>query len=393
MREIKIVIIFIVLLITLVGCSKQDENQFTKSNTYESYDGEKAVQTNKNDDKHITETIDVNMKIDADVIAPNSDEYFEYQLVEKDFDIEKFSQLLFENDSSIKKTLEDLPNPYIKSIIETENGGQLVIWPNSLRFQSDSRMQNIEYLIGSKFYWEIDNKNYTDEELQKFIQNEQVKYNMERFEETYELGDNERLELVTAIEVTAESLIQEQNSLSQRPGYDEEVKSGMREIVDDWTGVEKLYYLEYNIIQNSIPMFGKKEALIQSSFAGASYQSSYISIILSDKGFEYLDIQGAWKVESADKIEIISAKKGIEKLKEKYANLIVSTESNISKIWLEYIFIPNEHDESNSTGKLTPYWCYQRQYTDGVNEEGVTFYTYQADRINAVTGGDLAYGN
>jgi hypothetical protein len=379
------------IIISLVGCNKLDNKSVESEATIKiSEDAGNISQINNV--MHIEDTIEDKIRIDADVYLSKIDGYYQYKVTGKEFDIEKMSNILFENDQSNRNNQKEVHNPYIKAIITTDSGGELVIWPNSLRFHSNPNIESIVYLISSKYRSEIENKDFTNKELQYFILDEHIQNNYEKLKDVYNLGEKEELVLLTAIEVDTKSLIEEQERQSKLPNYEEEVKSGMREVIDNWTETDKFYYLEYKISQNNIPIIGKKEALIQSSVSGISYQSSYLSVLLSEKGIEYLDIQGAWTTTTSEKVNIISAEEGIQKLKEKYANQIVNTESNINKVWIEYIFIPDINYESNSKGTLMPYWCYQSQYDDGVNEDGIKFYTYQADRINAVTGGDLAYG-
>ncbi len=394
MRIINLAGILLIVLLIMVSCDKVvNDNEVPKpTDKLTVSELSKSEGNSISEDKHITATIDTNLTVNADIIVPKANKYYQYNVIGKQFDADKFTSLLIKDREVNKTAKEEISNPFMKEIITSSNNEELIIWNSSLRYQRDKRIGNIHYLINSKYRYEIENKTFLVKDLDKIAQNEIVSKNIEGLEDAYNKDVNERFKLLTVVEVTADDLIKEQNELSKRPGYEAEIESGMKESIEDWNGIGTLYYLEYCITRGDIPLFGKKEAFIQSSISGMFYQNSYLSVIVSDNGIEYLDIQGAWDIMKESEISLISVESAIEKLKDKYSNEIISSKSEIDKIWLQYMFVADVNDETNNSGVLTPYWCFQRSYIDGEDLEGNKYYYYEADRINAVTGGDLAYG-
>lgn len=82
---------------------------------------------------------------------------------------------------------------------------------------------------------------------------------------------------------------------------------------------------------------------------------------------------------ASDPQTILSIDEAIAALKEKYDLEILFGSLKVTGIWMEYIPIAQ-----GETTTLTPYWCFVAG-----DEAG---YGANADRINAITGEDLAYG-
>lgn len=72
---------------------------------------------------------------------------------------------------------------------------------------------------------------------------------------------------------------------------------------------------------------------------------------------------------------------GASAVKEIYVNTILNSQVTISRIWLEYVVVPDWEEKEQY--KLVPYWCVQIDSPSGNSS---------AERINAITGGNLSYG-
>lgn len=84
---------------------------------------------------------------------------------------------------------------------------------------------------------------------------------------------------------------------------------------------------------------------------------------------------------------IISVQEALKKLCEEQENTITFGTRLITEVWLEYIPIRAEN-AAPGVGPfiLKPYWCFGT-----VDAESGGEHIIDADRINAVTGDDLAY--
>ena len=103
-------------------------------------------------------------------------------------------------------------------------------------------------------------------------------------------------------------------------------------------------------------------------------QDGKINAFLINNGYETIEEKEA---------DIISAEEALEIEIGNYSDIISDEVKTIQEIKLEYIAIPDWNSGSPSGKEWIPYWCFIRSDSEG---------DLYADRINGVTGGNLAYG-
>ena len=154
------------------------------------------------------------------------------------------------------------------------------------------------------------------------------------------------------------------------------------EVTEDMIS-DECYYLVLGIVKNRIPLMGTQEPALITADEDAIYQSTYIELFIDGESIRDINVMGMFTLEIQNTEELISAEEACETIREKYDMQILSESYTIDKVWLEYIYVPDtQADNMYTQGNIQPYWCFAI-----TNEEG----SY-GERVNAVTGGDLAYG-
>ena len=99
-----------------------------------------------------------------------------------------------------------------------------------------------------------------------------------------------------------------------------------------------------------------------------------------------VSIQEMFEQKSVYSTPILSSEEALGILQKEDEEIISDKTGEIEEIKLEYVMIPDWTTEISKPIELRPYWCIIKN----VEEDGEQYTT--ADRINAITGGDLSYG-
>ena len=99
-----------------------------------------------------------------------------------------------------------------------------------------------------------------------------------------------------------------------------------------------------------------------------------------------VSIQEMFEEKSVYSTPILSSEEALGILQKEDEEIISDKTGEIEGIKLEYVMIPDWTTEISKPIELRPYWCIIKN----VEEDGEQYTT--ADRINAITGGDLSYG-
>lgn len=142
--------------------------------------------------------------------------------------------------------------------------------------------------------------------------------------------------------------------------------------------------MEYELTKDGLPIYsGINEPGISMAVETFWTAETRITMMLDKDGIHYIASKGGSFDASpeAEAQTIISAEAALEAVKEIYVNTILSSQVTISRIWLEYVVVPDWEEKEQY--KLVPYWCVQIDSPSGNSS---------AERINAITGGNLSYG-
>lgn len=299
-----------------------------------------AKNTEKN---HISERITDKLVIDAEIITPENQEYLSYKLTKKAFPKEDIHMFL-----KAEADITENPNYANAYLAQTTDGSEFSANEGNFRYARDAKKEEeLTAMIEANSYKKKETKDL----------------NFLSMDEAVQLGREKIRELT---------------------GWDSEAI----EIIGDSSEGNEFYYINYSLTKDGLPIYnGINEPKI--SMAVDLFWDSAVTItMLVDKdGIRYLHCRnGLFDLSPEQPPQmILSAEAALEKVKEIYSNILMDSQGTISKVWLEYISVPDM--ENPKQFRLSPYWCVQ---IDWLTEDG--YLSSSAERINAVTGGDLSYG-
>jgi predicted small lipoprotein YifL len=190
--------------------------------------------------------------------------------------------------------------------------------------------------------------------------------------------------------LTGTEIMAWQNELMTDESYSWWADIGKTVVLDDLTAEDDAYYISFYFTYQNIPVFDQeREPGISSASDSFPTSSMKADVLITPKGVRYFSVQNALGTEGSlsEAQSIISVQEALEKLCEEQENTITFGTQLIVKVWLEYIPIRAEN-AVDGVGPfiLKPYWCFGT-----VDAESGGDRIINADRINAVTGDDLAY--
>lgn len=181
-----------------------------------------------------------------------------------------------------------------------------------------------------------------------------------------------------------------QNELMTDENYSWWVDIGKTNVLDDLTSEDDAYYISFYFTYQDIPVFDQdREPGISSASDIFLTSSTKANVLITPKGVRYFKVEGTLSTQGdiSEAQSIISVQEALQKLCEEQENTITFGTQLITKVWLEYIPIQAENAvEGVGLFILKPYWCFGT-----VDAESGVEHIINADRINAVTGDDLAY--
>jgi len=182
-------------------------------------------------------------------------------------------------------------------------------------------------------------------------------------------------------ELVAETVIVKE--AAQLPGVMKEY-----DVYDDTftPDAEKYYFLQFGVEKDGIPImnFAEADQTYQVEIWGA--QRTGIDVVCADSKVLFLSVSGLYEYGEAESGKLISQEEARKIAEEKNSLLLTDTakkDLSTAAVWLEYVGLPDYTRSDFALDKLAPYWCISWPDEDGYP---------QAIRINAITGGDLAYG-
>lgn len=329
---------------------------------------------------HISEKLSDKLVIDAEVALPKEQAYSVYVLTRKAFPREDLD-IFFEVSEAV---ITDHPEWTGAYSAKTKEGGYFSTDPEgNFTYAKDEERDNyIVYLVESAYY-NAGSCSFQKEEIPdlSFLNAEKaVQMGKEQIKEL----TGQDSEVLAAYALNQETLSELEEKYRQTQNYQEDAQRGKAATVDDWSDIDEMYYMEYELTKDGLPIYsGINEPGISMAVETFWTAETRITMLLDQDGIRYIAVRGGIFDASpeAEIQTIISAEVALEAVKEIYANTILSSQVTISRIWLEYVVVPDWKEKEQY--KLAPYWCVQIDSPSGNSS---------AERINAITGGNLSYG-
>lgn len=329
---------------------------------------------------HISEKVSDMLVIDADVVLPKDQVYSVYALTKQAFPREDLDGFF----GASEAVITDHPEWVGAYSAKTEEGGYFSTDPygNFTYAKDEERDDYIVYLVESAYY-NAGSCSFQKEEIPdlSFLNAENaIQMGKERIKEL----TGQDSEVLAAYALNREILTALEEEYRQTQKYQEDAQRGKETTVDDWSDADEIYYMEYRLTKDGLPIYsGINEPGISMAVETFWTAETRITMLLDQDGIRYIASRGGIFDASpeAEAQTIISAETALEAVKEIYGNTILSSQVTISRIWLEYVVVPDWEEKEQY--KLVPYWCVQIDSPSGNSS---------AERINAITGGNLSYG-
>lgn len=378
--------VFLSAGVLLTGCSgtavepSESTNTSMESSTDVMQGSAQSVGGAESGTNHISEKLSDQLVIDAEVVLPKEQVYSVYALTKQAFPREDLDVFFGVSEAVVT----DHPEWVGAYSAKTEEGGYFSTNPygNFTYAKDEERDAYIVYLVESAYY-NAGSYSFQKEEIQNlsFLDAEKaIQMGKEKIKEL----TGQDSEILTAYALNRELLTALEEKYRQTQKYQEDVQTGEEITVDDWSDADEIYYMEYELTKDGLPIYsGINEPGISMAVETFWTAETRITMLFDKDGIRYMASRGGVFDASpeAEAQTIISAEEALEAVKEIYVNTILSSQVTISRIWLEYVVVPDWEEKEQY--KLVPYWCVLIDSPSGNSS---------AERINAITGGNLSYG-
>lgn len=370
--------------ILMAGCSgtaaEPSKSTLEESSTEVVQESVESVGWAESGTNHIGEKLSDKLVIDAEVVLPKEQAYSVYALTKKAFPREDLDIFFGVSEAVIT----DHPEWTGAYSAKTKEGGYFSTDPEgNFTYAKDEERDNyIVYLVESAYY-NAGSCSFQKEEIPdlSFLNAEEaVQMGKEQIKEL----TGQDSEVLAAYALNQETLSELEKKYRQTQNYQEDAQRGKAATVDDWSDVDEIYYMEYELTKDGLPIYsGINEPGISMAVETFWTAETRITMLLDQDGIRYITGRGGIFDASpeAEVQTIISEEVALEAVKGIYANTILSSQITISRIWLEYVVVPDWKEKEQY--KLVPYWCVKIDSPSGNSS---------AERINAITGGNLSYG-
>ena len=367
--------------ILLTGCSgtavEPSESTPTGSSTEAKQESVGGAESGTN---HISEKLSDMLVIDAEVVLPKEQVYGVYALTKQAFPREDLD-VFFGVSEAVVTVHPEWVGAYSA---KTEEGGYFSTDPygNFTYAKDEERDDYIVYLVESAYY-NAGSCSFQKKEIPdlSFLNAENaIQMGKEKIKEL----TGQDSQALASYALNREILTELEEEYRQTQKYQEDVQRGKETTVDDWSDADEIYYVEYELTKDGLPIYsGINEPSISMAVETFWTAETRITMLLDKDGIHYIACRGGIFDASpeAEAQTIISAEAALEAVKEIYVNTILSSQVTISRIWLEYVVVPDWEEKEQY--KLMPYWCVQIDSPSGNSS---------AERINAITGGNLSNG-
>lgn len=329
---------------------------------------------------HITQEICDNLTIDADVVIPVKKQYSTYTLKMVDSTPERLFSVFDPNGTGSYET-EDRSTPGYPYYVYTKSDGRnIVVQGNIIKYSS----YNID--MGDHPMQEVSNLMYYYTQKYSDTQPHDLSFATAAEMETYgrnvltELGVVWDMELTQCVTLSGQEILDFQSEMFTDSDYTE---FGTPMTLTD---AEDTCYMVFSFSYDGVPLLGIDDPNVSSHVSMLPTPSTYAALMINADGIQDCVVFYPCALEPISEPQaILSVEEAIAALKAKYDLQILFESQVITDIWMEYIPVMQ-----NENWVLVPYWCFVSKAEERLDSPAGDY--ENADRINAITGEDLAYG-
>lgn len=376
-KFVRILAFILVCTLCLPGCGSNEESNTVSSTTAAT----SAANTEKPETlypEHIAQEICENLSIDAYAVIPAKTQYSTFTLKMVDCTPERLFSIFDPNGTGSYETTVRSDPGYSKYKYTKSDGRKIVVQGNSIQYSSynidmgDHPMQEVSNLL---YYY---TQKYPDAQPHDLSFATVAEMDACGRNVLTELGVVWDMELTQCVTLSGQEILDFQSEMFTDSGYTE-FGTPMR-----LTDAEDTCYMVFSFSYDGVPLLGRDEPTVSSYVSIAPTPSAYAAMMINANGIQDCVVSFPCTLEPAsDTQTILSLEEAIAALKAKYALQIIYGSNVITGIWMEYIPVMQ-----NENWVLVPYWCFVSNDIELMDMPD--FET--ADRINAITGEDLAYG-
>ena len=313
-----------------------------------------------------------NVSVYAESVSENADDHEMYQCTVslKTFDEQKIITRFF-GDKKIQRTDNESNET---SVIQCENA-LLTISKGSLDFQNDEQA-GIEGDILFDPDLPVEGNANPDE-------NAEVQDLASWLREVCVSSDEEQLDMIHVESYESPKLREQLDQIGK-------VDTFLSDMMDENTfkDYQEFTKVEYELSFGGVPLLGGDEP--GPSFYLDIAPPMYVIMqgLFGDGNLLYLNIEGIFDVISSEEVSLISQSEAEKNAKEA---LLTASPENENVVFqekkLEYVLLPDWETESMWPTRMVPYWYFMYEKVD---EDGYS--SQYPVRINAITGGNMTYG-
>ena len=381
-----ILLVVLVFSLCLSGCADQNDADHAPLEETEVVIGtEKA--TAPVQFIHLESNLSDYLSVNADVIYPKKGSYASYRTGRITISPEEAATIFFPNDSSTRNVAnQDEWRTYSDGdfVLATKNGNEFHRVYPSISYCTAQRSRNME-IEDLLFRYAEAHPEASEVSLDYMSRDDAITMGKEAIERC---GVSLTPKLNVCQGLTHEQIIAWQQELRSDPNsfYDE---FGKAPDLSSLTSNDDAYWLQFTFVYEDVPVFGPGEPSIWVADEALPPMPIKAEVLITRSGIQDMVISPAYSiVGEVNCSPIISPEEALQRLKESYDSVILTTHYRVISIYLEYVPI-----ESNGETTLTPYWCFILEH-ENIREDGSTYWSdrQQAERFNAYTGKNLAYG-
>ncbi|MCD8023429.1 MAG: hypothetical protein LUF30_10835 [Lachnospiraceae bacterium] len=378
-------VIFLCFSGCLGGCSQQtnlettyeDQNPvLTSDDTEADDDGTDQNRLNETEEA-VTESA---VQSNNNGSAP---EMNQYAITAKQLDPERICAVLLPD----YKASDIPPEEANGSVIIDAEEATLMMNDGLIEFSCDKNADQIENLLFGYYFMDSDELGVDlVAEAEKIGQENFISELGDALWQMLQLAENEELLLVRAICMDVENLQSFETLLVEREVEEDTVSS--------WK-FEQYAALEFELVKDGVPLMGLNEPDQNYYMDVIGAQAAYLHVLLgmktdgsdasyaADGSYQILSLsmRGMVETDTAETVNLLTEQEAIAIVEEAESLQLSETKWAFQAAKLEYVAVPDWDATLFEPEKLVPYWCI-------IGNEGEAVV---ATRINAVTGGNLAY--
>lgn len=323
--------------------------------------------------QHITREISESLSIDADVTLPAQSQYRSYTLKTVDTDADRLFDIFSpEGHSSLAQTQRSSHTTY-----RTDDNKQLSVYDfsdisyHAYDFGGEEPQQIVRNIF---YYYDLAHPQADGHDLSFLKVADMEQYGQHLLSE---LGVTLEPKLEKCITLSGDEILCYQEKLLK-----EQTNSGISPALSE---AADTCYLEFSFSYDGLPLLNLNEPTISTDGTWGPNPDASATMIINADGIQDFEVRYPCIPENAsDPQPVLSLEDAITKLAGEYEAHTHYGQTTITDIWMEYI--PMNRD---GAVVLTPYWCFASIDASLKDQPG---YLGNADRINAFTGENLAYG-